>query len=178
MKSITDQDLIDLIDLKVTVAQKKELMDLIEQNAELRKRYHVLKALHNDLENITLEQASHSFSDKVMANLHNPEYLPEIIATPFSRRNLFTFLTIFAGILVGIYILSTGIISIPFFDKISVQPVNLRGNEINVTPWIDTITSSLLFKIFILADIVLGWFLLDRMVLKPYFANRKKRLAY
>jgi len=178
MERITDQHLQDLIDHKIPAARQRELMEQIEEDPELLRKFNLLQAVHSNLEGTTLQPASEKFSEKVMANLYNPQYVPEIISAPYTRRNLFTFLTIFAGILVGIYILSSGIISIPLFDQLNIQPLKLEGTEINFSPILDNITSSLIFKIFIMADIVLAWFLLDRMVLKPYFANRKKHMAY
>jgi len=178
MEKLTDQDLIDLIDNNISAERKTEILDQIDKNTDLKKRYQVLLSIHSGLEEITLNDPSKNFSDKVMSNLQNPQYVPDMISVPFRSRNLLTFLTIFAGILVGIYILGTGTISIPFFGQLTTEPINLKGVELNVNPIMNLITTSLVFKIFLGADMILAWFLLDKMVLKPYFANRRKKLAY
>ena len=178
MEKITDQELLDLIDNKFGVERSRKMTEQIHNDHELMKRYQMMKVLHHHLSNSIHEDAPAGFSDHVMGNLHNPQYAQDTIATRYNSRNLFTFFTIIAGIFVGVYILASGIVTIPFFDQFSINPVNLQGNEIDINPIIDGLTSSVIFKVFLIVDMVLAWFFLDRMVLRPYFEARRKRYAY
>lgn len=178
MEKITDQELIDLIDNRFGVERSGKMLELINHDQHLLRRYQMMKVIHQHLSNSTHEEAPVSFSDRVMSNLHNPQYIQGVIAARYNSRNLFTFFTIFAGILVGVYILASGIVAIPFFDQFSINPVNLQGNKIDINPIIDGLTSSVIFKVFLIADMVLAWFILDRVVLKPYFETRRKKYAY
>lgn len=178
MEKISDQELLDLIDEKLSVERAKRLMDIIKDDKILKERFDIMKLAHQQLSGSEAANPSEGFADRVMSNLHSPQYAANASFIRFSKGNLFTFLTIFGGILVGAYILATGIVTIPFFDQITVQPLNLQGTEIDVNPLFDGLTSGLFFKAFLMVDIVLAWFLLDRMVLKPYFESRRKRMAY
>jgi len=177
MEKISDQELLDLIDNKLGLERSRKLQEQINGDKGLKSRFNILKSVHAQLEKTSLEVPSARFAEKVMSNLHNPQYVADL-ANGFSKRNLFTFFTIFAGILVGVYILTTGIVTVPFFDQFTITPLNLQGNQIDVNPLFDGLTSGTIFKTFLIVDMILGWFFLDKLVLKPYFEARRKRMAY
>jgi hypothetical protein len=172
MENITDDQLFNFIDGTISQSDHDDLKKLISTNAEMRKRVEELQAVHIFLQRQNkVENPSKNFTEKVMSGLH--------------ARSAFTFLSPRNGLLllIGLMVasgLAVMMVSAGSFDQwhtfFNLGEVSLKNN------WVKLPTSipfdlKLTVKIFVMINIVIGFVLLDRTILRPIFQKRAERLT-
>jgi len=169
---ITDDELLNFLDGEGSETERRKLEKTISEDQVAQKRLKELEAVHFFLRSQKgIEQPSKNFTEKVMAGLHaKPSF------TFFSPKNGLILLT---GLLVASGLALT-LASSGTFDQLHTVfdfkslPVdtNLVKNPRSVP-----FDINLFVKIFVLINLVIGFLLLDRTILRPIFQKRSERLS-
>jgi len=174
MGKITDNDLLEYIDGRMAAEAAKSIKVQIDADPELKAQYDALVEVDKHLQQLPVQKISEGFTSRVMANLYNIKYQP---SSYFQKRNLMTLLSILCGVVIGIYILSSSLTNITFFENLNINPIGIQEQEIDLNPFLNFFTSDIFIKVFVFFDLLLALFLLDVGVLKPYFKNRSNRMS-
>jgi len=171
MENITDDRLLNFIDGTISEAEREHMKKLINSNTEMKKRVEELQAIHNFLQRQNrIENPSKKFTDKVMSGLH--------------ARSAFTFLSprngllLLAGLMVAsglaIIMVSTG--SFQWHIFFNLEQIPFKNNWMKL-PTSIPIDLKLTVKLFVMVNIVIGFVLLDRTILRPIFQKRAERFS-
>ena len=164
----SDDMLLHYIDGTLSQSEKQKLEKDLEQSEILRKRLDQLRSTHLLLRSNRLEQPSKNFAQVVMARLNNDP----IRGTSFPIRNS---LLLLAGVLV-VAIIASVLAPAGVFDSISttidLNQVELPKKYLERTLPSISIDGKLMVNVIILINLVLGWLVLDRAILKPIFQRR------
>lgn len=164
-----DARLLEYLDGTLTTRQQQILEQQLEVDSRMRARLSYLRSAHNTMRQaITLEQPSRDFTLNVMGNLHR---LPLEAPGPSIRKSIMLLAGALIAALGTAILLSTGM-----FDLVS-TPIDLTAVKIPgdfVRPSLPTISVSgrVMLNTVIILNIVLGWIVLDRTILKPLFFRR------
>lgn len=160
--------LLDYLDGTLASSEKIKLEDELRVNAALRLRLDELRAVHSIFQQVSFDQPSRDFTDRVMLKL---DTAPLSAPSRWSIRNAI-FLLI--GVLTAIGTISVLITSGVFDGTTSISlddsslPQKIIQQEIPVL----TFSGKLIMNIIIMLNIVVGWILLDKAILRPYFQRR------
>jgi hypothetical protein len=170
--TITDDELLNFLDGMGSDAERLELEKAIRENKPAQKRLGELKAVHFFLQSQKgVELPSKNFTEKVMDGLHTkPSF------TFFSPKNG---LMLLAGLIVasglGLALLSSGA-----FDQLhtifNVNSLPVRTDIVKI-PKSVPFDVKLFVKVFVMINLVIGFILLDRTILRPIFQKRSERLS-
>jgi hypothetical protein len=171
-KLITDDELLNFLDGEGSETERRKLEKTISENQVAQKRLKELEAVHFFLRNQKgIEQPSKNFTEKVMEGLHaKPSF------TFFSPKNG---LILLVGLLVASW-LALMLASSGAFDQFHTVfdfkslPVNTDLVKIPKSVPFDI---KVFVKIFVLVNLVIGFLLLDRTILRPIFQKRSGRLS-
>jgi hypothetical protein len=164
----SDDLLLHYIDGTLSLSEKQNLEKDLEQSEILRKRLDQLRSTHLLLRANRLEQPSKNFAQMVMTRLnHDP-----IRGTSFPIRNSILLL---AGVLL-VAIIASVLVPAGVFDSISttidLNQVELPKKYLERSLPSISIDGKIMVNVIILVNLVLGWLLLDRAILKPIFHRR------
>jgi hypothetical protein len=172
MENLTDDQLLNYLDGISSEAEKENIKKLISSRAEIKKRIAELQAVHNFLlKQNKIEQPPKNFTEKVMSGLH--------------ARPSFTFLSPRNGFLLLVGLMVASVLSILLLDAGSFDQwhtfFNLEQMPIK-NNWVKLPTSipfdlKQVVKIFVLLNLIIGFILLDRTILRPIFQKRAERLS-
>jgi len=164
----SDDLLLHYIDGTLSQSEKQNLEKDLEQSEILRKRLDQLRSTHLLLRSNRLEQPSKNFAQIVMTRLNNDP----IRGTSFPMRNSILLL---AGVLL-VAIIASVLVPAGVFDSISttidLNQVELPKKYLERTLPSISIDGKLMVNVIILVNLVLGWLVLDRAILKPIFQRR------
>ncbi|HEY3403414.1 MAG TPA: hypothetical protein VGK59_08515 [Ohtaekwangia sp.] len=172
-----EEKLLDYLDGSLRGAEKESLEQQFQQNPVLKARLETLRTLHQLLAGNNLEQPSKNFTQQVMLKL---DQYPR--TSSLSIRNGLLLLTgVFVVAILAALMVSTGMFdnttSVIDLNKIEV-PKPLEAPQQYVQEYIQQPLPSfefdgkLMVNIIICLNLVLGWILLDRAILKPLFKKR------
>jgi len=167
MGKITDNDLQEYIDGRMPAEVAKSIKAQIDANPELKAQYNALVEVDKHLQQLPVQKISEGFTSGVMANLYNIKYQP---SSYFQKKNLLTLLSILFGVV-------TSVTNITFFENLTINPIGIQEQEIDLNPYLNFFTSDVFIKSFVFFDLLLALFLLDIGVLKPYFKTRRNRMS-
>jgi len=170
MEKITDDQLLNFLDGSSSEAERDNIKKLISSNLELKKRAEELQIIDNFLQRQNkIETPSKNFTEKVMSGLHaQPSF------TFLSPRNGFLLLV---GLIVasGLAVVMASTNSFdqwhPFFN---LDQIPLKNNWVKL-PTSIPIDVKQVVKLFVMVNIVIGFILLDRTILRPIFQKRAER---
>jgi len=170
MENLTDDQLLSLLDGIGSEAERESMKKVISSSVEMKKRVEELQAVHNFLQRQNkIENPSKSFTEKVMSSLHT--------------RPAFTFLSPRNGLLllVGLMVasgLAVMMVSAGSFDQwytfFNLQQIPLKNDWVKL-PTSISFDLKQIVKIFVMVNIVIGFILLDRTILRPIFQKRAER---
>lgn len=171
MENINDDELPNFLDGSSTNAEKDFLKNELTTNSILKKRIEELEHVHSFFQKQNqLEHPSKNFTNKVMANLHT-----QITYSFASPRNGLL-------LLIGLLVASTLAILL-IIDSPNQLHAVFDINQLTVkNDWVK-LPSSIPFdlkmavKIFVMANIVIAFVLLDRTILRPIFRERAERFS-
>ncbi len=163
-----DDLLLRYIDGTLSSSEKQNIEKDLEESEILRKRLDQLRSTHSLLRTNRLDQPSKNFTQLVMSRLnHDP-----VGGTSFPIRNSILLL---AGVLL-IVIIASVLVPAGVFDNISttidLNRVELPKKYIERTLPSVSIDGKLMVNLIIMVNLVLGWLILDRAILKPLFQRR------
>ena len=170
MENLTDDLLLNFLDGTGSEAERDSVKKLISSNAEVKKRVEELQVVHVFLQKQNkMEHPSKNFTEKVMSNLHaRPSFA---LLSPRNGLLLLIGLIVASGL--AIMLVSSG-----SFDQwhafFNIGQVPIKNN------WITLPTSipfdlKITVKIFVMINVVIGFVLLDRTILRPIFQKRAER---
>ena len=172
MEKITDDQLLNFLDGSASDAEQDIIKKLISSNVELKKRIEELQTVHNFLQRQNkIENPSKNFTEKVMSGLH--------------ARPSFTFLSPRNGffLLVGLMVasgLAVMMVSAGSFDQwhafFNLEQIPLKNNWVKL-PTSIPIDVKQAVKIIVMINIIIGFILLDRTILRPIFQKRAERFS-
>ena len=163
----TDDILSAYLDNSLSDIERKRVEDSLKGNAAWRVRLEELRLVHSLLQDSVIEQPSKNFTVQVMRRL---DQYPA--PSGFSTRNGFI-------VLVGVLLvvgMATILVASGSFDNVT---ANIDLNKVAL--WKKVIKSplptftfdgKLLVKVIIVLNLALGWIVLDRTILKPFFQKR------
>ena len=164
----SDDLLLHYIDGTLSQSEKQKLEKDLEQSEVLRKRLDHLRSTHLLLRSNRLEQPSKNFAQIVMTRLNQDP----IRATSFPIRNS---LLLLAGVVL-VAIIASILVPAGVFDSISttidLNQVELPKKYLERTLPSISIDGKIMVNVIILVNLVLGWLVLDRAILKPIFQRR------
>ena len=169
---ITDDELLNFLDGMGSERERRNFEKSVNENAANQKRLKELEAVHFFLRNQKgIEQPSKNFTEKVMDRLHTkPSF------TFFSPKNG---LILLAGLIVASG-LALMLASSGAFDQLhtvfNFQSIPLKTDIVKV-PTSVPFDIKVFVKIFVLVNLVIGFLLLDRTILRPIFQKRSERLS-
>ena len=168
VNSESDDLLLRYIDGTLSPSEKNNLEKDLEQKEVLRKRLDHLRSTHALLRLNRLEQPSKNFTQLVMSRLnHEP-----LRGTSFPIRNSILLL---AGVLV-VAVIAAVLVPAGVFDGISttidLSQVNLPKKYVERSLPSVSVDGKLMVNLIIMVNLVLGWLVLDRAILKPFFQRR------
>lgn len=165
--TVQDDRLLDYLDGKLEGDRLHQLKQEMESSKILQQRLEVLRSVHRVLATAKLESPSPTFVSKVMQNLNAVSF-----SSPLSPKNGILLL---AGVMVAASILVV-MLSAGIFDQLTgvislerVPPVQKYLPQA-LPPF--SINGKLIIKILVGLNLVLGFIVLDRTVLKPFFLRR------
>jgi len=172
MENLTDDQLLNFLDGNTTEAERDKVNKLNGLNPEVKKRVEELQAVHFFLQNQNkIEQPSKTFTEKVMAGLHaRPSFT---LLSPKNGLLLLVGLMVASGL--AIMLVSAG-----SFDQwhtfFRLGQVPLKNNLVKL-PTSIPFDLKLTVKIFVMINVVIGFVLLDRTILRPIFQKRAGRFS-
>lgn len=160
--------LLDYLDGNLTGTEKINLEEELRVNALLKIRLDELRSVHAIFQHITLEQPARDFTERVMQKL---DTTPASTTSRWSIRNaIFLLVGVLTAIGAASLLIASGV-----FDgttSISLDDATLPQKIIQQELPAITLHGKLIVNIIIMLNIIVGWILLDRTILRPYFQRR------
>ena len=164
----SDDMLLRYIDGTLALSEKQIIEKDLERNEALRKRLGQLRATHLLMRENRQYEPSKNFTQQVMARLS----LDPLRSSSFPIRNS---ILILVGVLMVVIIASV-LVPAGVFDNISttidLNQVELSKKYVEKTLPSVSIDGKMMVNIIIIINLVLGWLVLDRAILKPIFQRR------
>ena len=157
----------NLIDGNLPDDQQKEVLNAIEDDAEWKIRYQELLDIHKSLEQQPPLKPSLHFTDNVMKGVSRIEISRSTSSFRLRNINLKGLLITFSGILVGVLILSQGVLDFSILDYFSVTSDQLSNPVVDPKPLFNVLGSSAFVKGFLFLDAILAIFLVERYLFRP-----------
>jgi len=172
MENLTDDQLLNFIDGTGSEEERENIKRLISSNADVKKRLGELQAVHAFLQHQNkLEQPSKTFTEKVMSSLH----APQAFAFLSPRNGLLLLIGLMVASGLAMMLVSSG-----SFDQwhtfFSIGQIPLKNNYIKL-PTSIPFNLKLTVKVFVMINLVIGFVLLDRTILRPFFQKRAERFS-
>lgn len=171
MENVTpesDDLLLGYIDGTLSPSEKQSLENELQQNGTLRKRVEQLRSTHLLMRSSRALEPSKNFTQIVMGRLNQDLSR----GTSFPIRNSILLLT---GVLIVVIIASV-LAPAGVFDNISttidLNQVELPKKYVEKGLPSISLDGKLMVNIIIMVNLILGWIVLDRAILKPLFQRR------
>jgi hypothetical protein len=171
MENITDDQLLNFLDGIGKEAERDSLRKLISENDSAKKRLEELQAVHNFLQMSKVENPSKNFTEKVMLSLHTkPSFT---FLSPKNGLLLLVGLMVASGL--AIMLVVTGSMD-QWHTIFSLGQIPLKNNWIKIPATIP-FDVKLTVKVIVMINVVIGFVLLDRTILRPIFQKRAERFS-
>lgn len=162
-----EEMLLDYLDGNLGQADQEKVEKNLQEIPAWRARYDELRSLNSVLAETKLEQPSKNFTASVMSRL-NQYQAPRSFS-------LWNSILLLAGVLVAVGI-TTVLLSGGLYDN-SNTSIDLNKMEIPIelvkTPLPSfEFNGKMVVNIIIILNLAIGWIVLDRAILKPYFQRR------
>lgn len=171
MKQLTQQDLdklVKYIDNELDAKERKEFEHRLRSEQLLQEKLASLQEAHEMMKSQTLMTPSRNFTQKVMDNLDH------YTAPSFSfsiRNGLFLLSGVLIAGLLAVYLAGSGV----FDGTITItSPVDGVLPEKLLQRSLPSVTfdGKTLVNAIVLLNLILGWLVLDRTILRPWFNKR------
>ena len=169
---VTEEIILKYLDGELSEEDSNQLRLIIESESEIKKLYERHKAIHQTLDEEPIQTPSASFADNVMDAVN---LVTQSNGKLLKRLRFISLLLIVFVIATSLYYL--GINFYPTLGGMMTNEITLREFTIDTQPAQQLLNSDALFKIVLYVNGVIGLFLLDRAVFKPYFARRRERYS-
>lgn len=171
MKQLSQQDLDQLgryLDDELTMNERRQFEGRLMNEQLLQEKFASLAEAHELLKAQNLFSPSKNFTQRVMENLD--QYNAPAFA--FSIRNgLFLLAGVFVAGLLALYLAGSGVFDGPV--TIASPVSDLVSDKLLERPLPSfTFDGKILVNAIVLLNLVLGWLVLDRTILRPWFNRR------
>lgn len=169
---LSEEIILQYLDGHLSSKEVKDFLEAIESDNELKTLYLHHKEIHQAMEQEKLQSPSPGFADRVMQSVYQ---LHTTRTRFFNRSRLFVIGLVSIILLTTIYYLS-----IHFYPTLGgplATDFTMREITLDLNPAKTFLNSDSLFKIVFYVNGIVGLFLLDRAVLKPYFTRRRERYS-
>jgi hypothetical protein len=172
MENITDEQLLGFLDGGGSGAGREGIRESISANVELRKRMEALQAVHNFLQKQNrMESPSKNFTERVMAGLHaRPSFS---FLSPKNGFLLLVGLMVASGL--AVMLVSSGQLD-QWHTFFNLGQIPIKNNVVKL-PTSIPFDLKITVKIFVMINVVIGFVLLDRTILRPIFQKRAEHLG-
>jgi hypothetical protein len=169
---LNEETILNYLDGHLNEQEEKAFMEAVEADKEIKKLFMHHKEIHTSLEQEELHSPSAGFADRVM----DAVYQLHATRTKFFNRS-----RLFVIGLIGIILITTVYyLSIKFYPSLGSSVANditIREFTVDLNPAKTFLDSDVLFKVVFYINGIVSLFLLDRAVLKPFFARRRERYS-
>lgn len=169
---LNEETILSYLDGHLNDNDEKAFLDAIKNNEEFNKQFLHHKQIHESLELEDLKSPSAGFADRVMETV----YQLHTTRTKFFNRS-----RLFVLGLIGIILVTTVYyLSMKFYPTLGgavATELTMRQFTLDLDPARTFLDSDSLFKIVFYVNGVVCLLLLDRAVLKPFFARRRERFS-
>lgn len=163
-----DDELLNYLDGTLSVLDREMLEQQLSASPALQKRLEELKDITAILAHSAIEHPSKNFTQRVMHHLDH--YPARSGLTP--RNGILLLIGVLIAIGIGSFLLAAGI-----FDGTSTVDLNklVIENQYFKQPLPSiSVNGKLIMNIIIILNIALGFLILDRAILKPWFGRRAR----
>lgn len=172
-QKISDEQLLEYIDGTLNAEQNRRIEEAL-QDKTVAARLKELKQIDQLLSSVQQEQPRQNFTAYVMANLDKPI----VTRSVYSKKNgLFLIILALLTVVAGSLYMTESFVNFDISNSLNVDQLNapfeIPDVEVSGAINLKMVTDGLLFSIVILALL-----LLDRVVLKPFFRNRRPEVQY
>lgn len=165
MKMLTDEQIFDILDGCASKEILTQHQNLLSKSAEYKTSFEDLEAVHFDLVALPIEKPSAQFTENLLAN---------IAYAPVKKKSWSSQLTWIFFALMSVFFVATISITLFYFSNSNSAIEIPRINHLEV---VNTFSTDMLVKIFLLGNLIVLLAIFDKKVLKPYFLNKKMRLS-
>lgn len=165
----SDQKLFDYLDGLMTVEEKKLFEESMRQSSALQKMVEEQRLLEGNLKTMRLAEPSSSFTNNVMSRIkESPQSY-----TLSMRNGILLLIGVMVVSFLAVMLLQSGV-----FDGTTALNMNnetgLVGKYIKQPLPNVSISGKWIVNIIVLINMVLGFIILDRAVLRPFFERRMR----
>ena len=162
-----EQQMLELLDGNLQKDEGVRLMDKINADPSLQAKWKALQIVHHSLQQTQWEHPGNFFTKQVMEGIDH--FTPK---TSIHLNRIFLLLGIMVLVILGSWSVSSGIFD--FESTLSLNPLSPPSQKfIPQLPDI-ILKGKWIVNIIIVLNLILGWFILDRTILRPWFENRSR----
>ena len=169
---LNEETILNYLDGHLDEKEEKAFLEAMETDKELKKLFMHHEQIHHAMEQEELQSPSPGFADRVMDAVY------QLHAT---RTRFFNRSRLFVIGLIGIILITTVYyLSVQFYPTLGstvANDITIRDFTVDLNPAKTFLNSDVLFKVVFYINGLVGLFLLDRAVLKPFFARRRERYS-
>ncbi|MEN8248339.1 MAG: hypothetical protein ABFS32_05370 [Bacteroidota bacterium] len=169
---VTEELIMQYLDGNLSKEEAHRVEIAIDEDDLLKKLFERHNAIHQTLNESSVYSPSTDFTDSVMNAVR---LVKQSEGKFFNRLRLISLFLIVFIVVTSLYYL--GVSFYPTMGSIMTDEISLREFTVNMKPAKDLLNSDVLFKIVLYVNGIIGLFLLDRAVLKPYFTRRRQRYS-
>lgn len=168
----TEDTILNYLDGNLSSEESRAFEEVVQRDEKLAGLLKYHKRLHTSLQRQKMTSPSDGFVERVMDSVNEINRNPSRF---FNRGRMMVI-----GLVAIIVLSSLYYLSIHFnvgFGGIITDQVTLQKFTFDLNPAQQVLNSDLLFKLVFYVNAVIGLLLLDRAVLRPYFARRRERYS-
>lgn len=165
MTMLTDEQIFDILDGSASKEILTQHQKLLSKSAEYKTYFEDLASVHFNLIDLPIETPSAQFTENLLAN---------IFYAPVKKKSWSSQLTWIFFVIMLVFFVGTICLTLFYFSHSNSAIEIPSVNHLEV---VNTFSTVLLVKIFLVGNLIVLLAIFDTKVLKPYFLNKKLRLS-
>ena len=170
--TITEQQLLDLIDGKCSTTESRVIKDSLEASSTLSARYQELCYMHEALLKHNVVKTPKDFLENVMAGIKSKRLIVEGLFDSINKAGKKIFIVMIMLMMCTVYFASIDSISLDF-SKLLTKSIALNTLKIDVSAIGKLFNDKIIINGFLFVGTVISLVLFDRVLLRPWFEARK-----
>ena len=168
----TEEIIIKYLDGELSQQEVQSFEEELSTDKSFANLYERHAAIHNSLASNKLYSPAPDFTSRVMQSVASLKLSDSKF---FNKTRLYVLLLIVIAVATTLYYISSQFY--PAVGGALTNEITLKDFTVNLQPAQQLLSSDLLFKIVFYVNGLVSLLLLDRAILKPYFARRKQRYS-
>ena len=173
--TITEQQLLDLIDGKCSTTESRIIKDSIEASPTLNTKYRELCYMHETMLKHNVVKTSKVFLENVMAGLESRKLIVEGLFDSINRTGKWLLTVVIVLMMVTIYFASIDSVSLDF-SQLLTKSLEINTLKIDFSPVGKLFSDKIIINGFLFVGMLISLVLFDRVLLRPWFARRRSAL--